>query len=81
MAAKENFMGKSFTQTLGCLQSLAVALTAGEDVGTAQNQQAQDTCILYLQPYLLLYGLWTVLLASLTIFGPHLYRGRKIHNY
>lgn len=67
MAAKENLMGKSCTQTPGCLQSLAIALTAGEDLGTAQNQQAQ-------------YGLQTVLLAFLTVLGPHLCRSRKIQS-
>lgn len=77
-AAKENLMGKTFTQTPGCLQSLAIALTVGEDLGTAQKQQAQDTCILYLQPYLLLYGLQTMLLAFLAILGPNLCRSRKI---
>lgn len=64
MAAKENLMDKSFTQTHGWLQSLAIALTAEEDLGTVQNQQTQDTCILFLQPYLLLYGLQTVPIAS-----------------
>lgn len=41
-------MGKSFMQTPGYLQSLATAQTAGEDLGRAQNQQAQDSCILFL---------------------------------
>lgn len=39
MAAKENLMGKSFTQTPGWLQSLAIAVTAEEDLGIVQNSK------------------------------------------
>lgn len=64
MAAKENLMGKSFTQTSGWLQSLAKGWSSEEDLSTVQNQQVQDSCILNLQPYQLLHGLQTVPLAS-----------------
>lgn len=41
MAAKENLMGKSFKQTLGWLHSLAIAVTAEQDLDIVQNSKCR----------------------------------------